>query len=86
MICDYRVDAVRIDMPDSAVLDGTAPAKMAHEIELKLREWAVKGYEFVKSDVVTQEVKGSCLFGLMASCDNDVHMTSVILYFRRNVP
>ncbi len=83
MTYDYRVDSVRAEVTERSVLDGTAGEKIAAQVELKVREWAARGYELQLSEVMSMCVKGTCLFGLLPSKEGDIQLDTFILYFRK---
>ncbi len=85
MAFEYKVDSVRAEINDRSVQDGTAGGKVAAQIEIKLKEWASKGFEYYRSDVVEVEVKGTCLFGLMPDPKSNFHITILVFFFRREI-
>jgi len=77
---EYKVDYLDAKVTASDVSKGNAGQKIASQVEIKLREWVDKGYEYYSQDMVHVDVNPGCmaLFGQKSEKIN-----VMVLVFRR---
>ena len=80
---EYKVDYINAEVTDKDVKAGTAGSKVTGQAEIKLGEWAQKGFEFHRSEVISVEVHKTSCFGNKTG--ESVHINLVLFVFRREV-
>lgn len=81
---EYKVDSLQAEITDRSVRDGTASKKVVAQIEVKLREWTDKGFEFYRSDVVEVGVKETGCLGLWKT-GKSIDIQILVFFFRRQI-
>jgi hypothetical protein len=76
----YKVDYLDAKVTASDVSKGSAGQKIANQVEIKLREWADKGFEYYSQGMVDVSVHPGCsaLFGQKTESIN-----VMVLVFRK---
>jgi hypothetical protein len=75
---EYKVDYFRANATPSEVEKGTAGPKVAQQIELKINQRMVAGYEFHQQFNTWVEVKPGCLSSLLGKKIDFVNMTTMV--------
>lgn len=62
---EYKVDFLEAKVTAGDVAKGLAGEKIVNQVEIKLREWVDKGYEYYTQNTITFTVQPGCmaLFG-----------------------
>ena len=75
---EYKVEYCDIRVTSAEVYQGTAGKKIIAQVEVKLREWADKGYEFYSQSSITFTIQPGCGEGKQATTRE-----ALVLVFRK---
>ena len=80
---EYRVDYFNSNVTAAEVEKGTAGAKVAQQVELKINQYMNQGFELYQQFNTRVEVKPGCLSGLMGKKTD--YMTITTTVFRKEI-
>jgi hypothetical protein len=77
---EFKVDYLDAKVTASDVSKGVAGQKIANQVEIKLREWMDKGYEYYSQSMVNVTVHPGCMALFGQKTEN---INVMVLVFRR---
>ena len=80
---EYKIDYIEANITDADVKKGIGGAKVTGQVEAKLGEWADRGYEFYRSEVIPLEIHETGCFGKKTGETSSLRMLMFI--FRKEI-